>query len=123
MQINDGDQPVPIADGSVTEVISVDISKAAAFEPFHELEGATLRSVPSTARRSLAAAAPLMVDLPEDSPVRVIAAGPTVLGLSCPLLALPDTACGQGTSLAVQTNTDLPFESAVITVQCDEPRP
>jgi len=51
------------------------------------------------------------------------ATGPSVLGLSCPLLPLSDMACGEGTSLAVQTNTDLPFESAVVTMQFDEPRP
>ncbi len=123
VQISAGNQPVSIPDGSVTEEVSVAVAQADAFELYYELEGATVRSVPSTARRSLAAAAPLMAGLPQELPVRVIAAGPSVLGLSCPLLSLSDMACGEGTSLAVQTNTDLPFESAVVTMQFDEPRP
>lgn len=122
VQVSAGNQPVRVPDGVVSESTTLDVPRGNGFEVSYELTGAMVRSVPSTARRALTGASPLFAEAPPYLPVVVVAAGPSVLGLNCPLLSLSERACGQGTLLARQTNSPLKFKNALVTVQFDLPK-
>lgn len=122
VQVSAGNQPVVVPGGEVSKSITLDVPSGNRYEINYELTGAMVRSLPSTARRSLASASPLFAAAPPFMPVVVVAAGPSVLGLNCPLLSLSERACGDGTSLALQTNSPLSFKNAVVTIQFDLPK-
>ncbi len=85
------------------------------------LVGTTVRSVPSTAGRALAAISSL--SRPSDAgPVMIYATGPTIRNLSCPLLAPAEVACGRGAAPELRLREALPGGAAVALLQLDLPR-
>ncbi len=121
VQLDVDGQPIHVPDGVVVDgTFDVPVEGITTFELSYELDGTSVRSLPSTARRALAAISPLLDDTPYNLPVSVVVDGP-VLGVGCPLLDLSDRACAQGTSQRILVARSLPFDDAVVTVQFDLP--
>lgn len=121
VQLSVDGQPIPVPDGVVDGPYDVPVeAQITEFDLSYQLDGTSVRSLPSTARRALAAVSPLLDDTPYNLPVSVIVNGP-VLGVDCPLLDLSDRACGRGTQERMQVSPNLPFDDAVVTIQFDLP--
>lgn len=124
VQVSAGSQPVMVPDGRVASVQTVAVSGSVReFELRYQLSGVTVRSVPSTAGRALAALAPLTTGVPADLPVMVAVNGRTVRNLQCPRLRLSEQSCATGTLPQLRINRALPRRTAVVVVQLDLPRP
>ncbi len=121
VQLSVEGQPIAVADGVVDGPYDIPVEREITqFDLSYQLDGTSVRSLPSTARRALAAVSPLLDDTPYNLPVAVIVNGP-VLGVDCPLLDLSDRACGRGTPERMEVSPYLPFDDALITVQFDLP--
>lgn len=113
------DQAVP-APGGVTGVTTVSLDKPTrAYVLRYQLDGAVVRSVPSTSGRALAAFRPLTTSVPDELPVAMATWGDDVRNLACPLAALPAEPCAAGTPPLLRVNVDLPREDALVVMQLD----
>ncbi len=121
VQLSTDGQPIVVPDGTVAAPVSIPVDGITQFELSYQLDGTTVRSVPATARRALAAISPLIQATPGDLPVAVVIVGP-VLGVNCPLLTLAEQSCGVGSAPMLQVDRVLPLDDAVVTVQLDLPR-
>jgi len=121
VQLSVDGQPIPVPDGVVDGPFDVPVqAQITEFDLSYHLDGTSVRSLPSTDRRALAAVSPLLDDTPYNLPVSVIVHGP-VLGVDCPLLDLADRACGRGTQERMEVSPYLPFDDALIAIQFDLP--
>ncbi|MGI8947948.1 MAG: hypothetical protein ACR2FV_08245, partial [Ornithinimicrobium sp.] len=121
VQLSVDGQPIRVPDGVVDSPFDVPVEGAITeFDLSYQLDGTSVRSLPSTARRALAAVSPLLDDTPYNLPVAVVVSGP-VLGVDCPLLELSERACGRGSTERMQVTPNLPFDDAVVTIQFDLP--
>jgi hypothetical protein len=91
------------------------------YELRYVLQGAFVRSSPSTAGRGLAALAPLSRSLPPPSPVVIVTRGATVRNLSCPLLTGNALTCSDGVRGAMSVREPLPLQDALVILQLDLP--
>ncbi|WP_404389757.1 hypothetical protein [Humibacillus xanthopallidus] len=126
VQLTADGQPVVLPSERVTGRIVVDLpTPAMAYELRYVLEGATVRSVPSTAGRALAALAPASTTsvTGADTLVAVRTSGDSVRNLTCPLLSGDARACADGAPLAMSTRRPLPVSDALVVLQLDLPRP
>jgi hypothetical protein len=123
IQISAEDQPVPpVADvvgGPRTVALPLPASR---FELRYQLTGGSVRSIPSTAGRALAALAPLTGGLDPTLPVTVVVGGNGALNLRCPLLAPARQACATGAAPRLAVRSGLTARSALVLVQLDLPR-
>lgn len=123
VQISAGRQPVVLPEAQVLERMTAAIPSTTQIEISYRLDGATVSTIPSTARRGLGAIMPLISDLDPELPVVVMVVGETVLSLSCPELSLSERACGRSIGdQAIILAEPLSFGAAVVTVQLDIPR-
>ncbi|MBW8172655.1 hypothetical protein K0651_06270 [Ornithinimicrobium sp. Arc0846-15] len=123
VQVSVGEQPVVIPEARVIEQVSADIPSTTRFEISYRLDGATVTTVPSTARRGIGAIMPVTSGLDPDLPVVVMVVGETVLSLSCPELSLSERNCGTAAGdEAMILAEPLPFGAAVVAAQIDIPR-
>lgn len=120
VQLSVEGQPMGIPDGVVDGPVEVPVEAITEFELSYQLDGISVRSLPSTARRALAAVSPLLDNTPYNLPVAVIVNGP-VLGIDCPLLEVSERSCGRGTTERMQVARNLPFKEAVVAIQFDLP--
>lgn len=120
VQLEVAGQPVAVPGSSVTDVVSLPVQSTDTFTLNYQLEGATLRSVPSTARRAIAAVAPLNQGLPADLPV-VVVATTGVLQISCPLMTLSEQSCGVGSPPLIRLGREITVEDALVNFQLDLP--
>ena len=126
VQLTADGQPVVLPSDRVTDRIVVDLpTPATAYELRYVLEGATVRSVPSTAGRALAALAPASTTsvTGTDTLVAVRTSGDAVRNLTCPLLSGDARACADGAPSAMSTRRPLPVSDALVVLQLDLPRP
>lgn len=126
VQLTVDGQPVVLPSQRVTGRVVVDLpTPATAYELRYVLEGATVRSVPSTAGRALAALAPASTTAVTglDAPVVVRTSGDAVRNLTCPLLSGDARACADGVASAMSTRRPLPVVHALVVLQLDLPRP
>jgi len=126
VQLTADGQPVVLPSGRVTDRIVVDLpTPVTAYELRYVLEGATVRSVPSTAGRALAALAPASTTsvTGTDTLVTVRTSGDAVRNLTCPLLSGDARACADGAPSAMSTRRPLPVSNALVVLQLDLPRP
>jgi hypothetical protein len=93
------------------------------YELRYVLVGTSVRTVPSTSGRALAALGPVSRSLPPPSPVVVVTRGNTVRNLSCPLLSGNEVACSNGVKGAMSVRAPLALRSALVVLQLDLPRP
>ncbi len=121
VQLSADGQPIRVSDPVADGQVDVPAEGVTQFQLSYQINGTTMRSGPSTARRALAVVSPLLAEAPSDLPVAVIFNGP-VLSVNCPLLDLAERSCGQGTSERIQVGGILSFDDAVITIQFDLPR-
>ncbi len=121
VQLSTDGQPIVVPDGTVAAPLSIPVDGITQFELSYQVDGVTVRSLPSTARRALAAVTPLVQATPGSLPVAVVVAGP-VLGVNCPLLTLAERSCGAGSAPMIQVDRVLPLDDAVVTIQLDLPR-
>ena len=121
VQLSADGQPFVVPDGIVAAPVSIPVDGITQFELSYQLDGITARSLPSTARRALAAVSPLVRATPASLPVVVVVAGP-VLGVNCPLLTLAEQSCGVGSAPMLHLDRMLPLEDALVTIQLDLPR-
>ena len=121
VQVSAGDQPVVVPEAKVGGPLTLTVADVDHFEVRYRLTDVTVRSTPSTAGRALAAIGPLTDGVGADHPVHVIAAGPTVLGLNCPLLPLSQQSCGRRLPTGPGVERELPWSLALTTVQFDLP--
>lgn len=108
---------VPVPDGTVADPVTVSPG-ADLMTLSYRLEGSTVRTVPSTAGRALAAVTPLTSDL-EDLPVRLVVTGEDVSTITCPLLPDAEQVCGTGTP--VREAGPVPAAEAMFVLQVDLP--
>lgn len=118
VQLDVDGELIQVPGGVVDGKLDVPVNRITQFQLSYRLDGTSVRSLPSTARRALGAISPLLDDTPYNLPVSVVVDGP-VLGVGCPLLDLSDRACALGTSQRMQVARNLPFDDAVVTVQFD----
>lgn len=124
LQISVQDQPLVVPDGKVKKPVSLPLNEPAdRFELRYQLGGATVRSVPSTAGRALAAIGPLTYKVPADIPVAVVVTGESVQNLQCPTLVLAEQSCATGALPRLRVNRPLARPEALVVVQFDLPRP
>lgn len=122
VQVSIGGQPVSIGSGTVSTRRSVDLAQPASrLELRYVLTGVTVRSVPSTTGRALAALAPLTTT--GTTPVVVTTTGGAVLNLTCPQLTGDAQACADGVAGAMSLRDPLPAVRDVVVLQLDLPRP
>jgi len=121
VQLSTDGQPIVVPDGTVAAPVSIPVDGITQFELSYQVDGVTVRSLPSTARRALAAVSPLVQATPGDLPVAVVVAG-QVLGVTCPLLTLAEQSCGVGSVPMIQVDRVLPLDDAVVRIQLDLPR-
>ncbi|WP_182561250.1 hypothetical protein [Microlunatus kandeliicorticis] len=93
------------------------------FQLRYVLGGVTVRSVPSTAGRALAALAPLSRPTDGSDDVQVTAVGTDVHSVQCPLLSGDGQLCQQGSGGDRWTTRALPRDEALVVVQFDLPAP
>lgn len=120
VQLRVDGQRIQVPDGVVEGKFDVPVEQILEFELSYQLDGTSVRSLPSSNRRALAAISPLLDDTAYNLPVAVVVNGP-VRGVDCPLLDPSDRACGRGTTQQMQVNRNLPFDQALVTVQFDIP--
>ena len=124
LQVSAGNQPVMVPRGRIHQPTEVALhAPAKRIELRYILSGVSVRSVPSTAGRALTAISPLVAGVPRDLPVAMMVSGSTVLNIECPVLPLRDRACAMGRPPTLRVKEDLRWNSAVIVVQFDLPRP
>lgn len=121
VQLSTDGQPVVVPEGIVDAPVSIPVEGLTQFKLSYQLDGIMVRSLPSTARRALAAVSPLVQVTPSNLPVVVVVAG-SVLGVSCPLLTLAEQSCGVGSAPMLQVDRALPLDDAVVTIQLDLPQ-
>ena len=121
VQLSAGDQPVVVPGATVDAAVSLPVPAAAGFDLRYRLTDVSVRSVPSTAGRALAALGPLTVGVGDELPVHVVASGESILGVNCPLLVFAEQACGSRSSAGTGIETELPAGVALTTVQFDLP--
>ena len=123
IQISVGDQPgPPVADftGGPRKVTLP--MPASRFELRYQLTGASVRSIPSTAGRALAALAPLTGGLDRALPVLVVVGGTGALNLRCPLLPPDRQGCATGAAPRLAIRSGLTARTALVLLQLDLPR-
>jgi len=119
VRLRSPNQVLSFPQGPVDGRTRVPVPSTATAEISYRLTGATVRSAPSRPGRASGVISPLLRGLDDDLPVHVVVTGPTVLNLACPLLPAAEQACRDGSALAAQTDSPLPFSDAVVTVQLD----
>ncbi len=120
VQVSAGDQPVLVPGGTVGTPVSLQVPSGDRFALRYRLTGVTVRSIPSTAGRALAAIGPLTGGA-DELPVMFMIAGETILGLNCPLLPLDRQSCGSGAAPGLHLESALPLRSALATLQFNLP--
>lgn len=122
VQLSSQGQPAVVPGGAVQARVRIPLgAERTTYELSYRLEGSTVRSVPSISQRALAAVRPLSSDLGE-LPVVVLAPGPAVLNLSCPLLPAQRRTCAAGSAGSMGTADPLPAPDALVVLQVDLPR-
>jgi hypothetical protein len=96
-----------------TEVSRLEIS--------YRLIGATVRSMPSSARRALAVVAPLVAPTDGTLPTGVVLDGPGLRNANCP--RLPEPRCATGEYPRMGIRREIPAELATAVMQLDLPGP
>ena len=125
VQLTVAGQPVVLPTNTVTQRVVVTLpTPARSYELRYRLEGTSMRSVPSTAGRALAALAPASRTANTGAaPVVVRTSGDGIRNLSCPLLKGDDTTCAAGQAGALTTRFYLAAADALVVLQLDLPRP
>ncbi len=123
VQLSLGDRPaeVPQEVGDDPTQVYLPVGTTA-YTVRYLLEGTTVRSVPSTTGRALIGVGPLSQAGPAGR-VNLVASGPEVLNLTCPLLEGNGAACGTPADDGFQLGAPLPGRSALVLVQVDLPEP
>jgi hypothetical protein len=124
VQLSVGDQPVVVPDTRLSATETVQLTgPTRTYELRYVLEGATVRSVPSTAGRALAALAPLSRPADTSTPVVIIPSGDSVRNLTCPHLVGDALACSDGVVGRMAVRGELRLDDALVLLQLDLPRP
>jgi hypothetical protein len=125
VQLSAGDQPVIVPGGRVSRGVDIGwLEPAKRIELRYNLNGISLRSIPSRAGRAIAAISPLAAGVPKGLPVVMMVGGSTVLNIQCPVRRrISEQACSVGRAPELRVKGTLPWRSAVIVVQFDLPRP
>lgn len=124
IQTADGQPLAPERLGTFSGATTIPLGAAtSALVLRYQLDGTSVRSVPSTAGRALAFIRPLTADVDPTLPVRVSADGPGTLNLSCPQLPVDRRACAQGTAPELRGGTAMTAAESVVVVQLNLPAP
>ena len=122
VQVSIGGQPVSVGASPISRRRSVDLAQPASqVELRYVLTGVTVRSIPSTTGRALAAITPLTST--GTTPVVVTTSGDAVLNLTCPQLSGDAQVCADGVKGAMSVRDPLPATRDVVVLQLDLPRP
>lgn len=121
VQVSAGDQPVVVPGARVDGTVDLAVPQVDHFEIRYLLTDVTIRSVPSTAGRALAAIGPLTAGVDDELPVMFVASGGTILGLNCPLLPLSQQSCGSHRQTGTGVSSQLPWHLALMSVQFNLP--
>jgi hypothetical protein len=113
------DVTVPGAEIGARTILAV--GQVDRFDLRYRLTDVTVLSSPSTSGRALAALGPLTGAMNQDLPVLIVAAGDSVLGLSCPLLPLSEQSCGSRLDNGPGFRRELPSPVALTMVQFNVP--
>ena len=121
VRLSAGGQDVPVPGAEVGATTAVAVGQVDRFDLHYRLTDIAVVSTPSKSGRALAALAPLTGGMNQDLPVLIVAAGDSVLGLSCPLLSLPEQSCGSRLDNGPGFQRELPSRLALTTVQFNVP--
>jgi len=121
VRLSAGGQDVPVPGAEVGATTAVAVGQVDRFDLHYRLTDIAVVSTPSKSGRALAALAPLTGGMNQDLPVLIVAAGDSVLGLSCPLLPLPEQSCGSRLDNGPGFQRELPSRLALTTVQFNVP--
>lgn len=119
VQVTSAGQPVVVPEATVSRRTVLTVPATREVTVSYRWVGATVRSVPSTARRALAVVGPLTGPSVGDLPVSVVVPGETVRTLTCPMLPPTEQVCGSGDPAAVVGS--LTGRDALVVVQLDLP--
>lgn len=123
VQLSVGDRPTEVPQQVGDDPTQVYLpAGTTAYTVRYLLEGTTVRSVPSTTGRALVGVGPLSQAGPAGR-VTLVASGPAVLNLTCPLLDGNAAACGTPADDGFRLRAPLPGGSALVLVQVDLPEP
>lgn len=117
-------QPVPVPSATVEGAVAVPLSMPTdSFELRYVLENTTVRSIPSSSGRALAAVAPLSRNSDPEDTVVLEAATTAVRNLSCPEVDQLRMVCAEGDQGRLRTRSGLRAINALVVLQTDLPRP
>lgn len=120
IQVTAGDQPVVLPSDTLRDAVTLTLgSSEKRFELRYRLTGVTIRSIPSTAGRALAAIGPLTDKVADDLPVAVTVSGSGVRNLECRQLILGARACATGELPDLRVNRLLRWPQSIVVVQLD----
>lgn len=122
VQLSAGGQPVAVPDAAVRAALIVPVAQVDRFDLRYRLLAVTVRSVPSTAGRAIAAIGPLTAAA-DDLPVHLLVLGTSVLGLNCPLLPIGEQSCGSPITGSAGVERTLAGRLALTAVQFNLPLP
>ncbi len=123
LQVTVDGQPIVVPSRLGRTPVTVDLGgPTARYELRYLLLGTTVRSVPSTTGRALVATGSL-TRASSRRDVMVTSDDPSVLNLTCPLLAGDDTACADVTAGTWRLRSPLSGSEALVVAQIDLPAP
>ncbi|MDQ6658170.1 MAG: hypothetical protein M3Z00_08100 [Actinomycetota bacterium] len=117
-----GNQPVTLPTETVRSAVLLPLaSNQRQFELHYQLTGVTIRSIPSTTGRALAAIGPLTGPVAVGLPVQIAVIGSRIRNLMCPALPLDQRSCAVGVLPELRVNRALPWNNSIVVVQLDLP--